>query len=322
MREKLANVTIRAVLIAVLAGGASTAVWPEEGGAGHYAPGANASFVDGLIGKPGWALANFFMYYDASAAGSARVPSAGLLTFGLKSRAYANTVVALWETPVKLGSGDYTVGLGIPYVSVDVDAEVSGELGNRLAAHDSASGIGDILLYPFMVCWPKGDLKYDVRLGVYAPTGEYHSRRLANVGKNYWTLEPTASVIWMSSKRGTEVSAFTGFDFNTTNDEIDYKSGDVFHLDVTAAQHFPLGKVGILGVGANAFYYQQISGDSGNGALLGDFKGKTVGIGPTVSLITRAGKTNLAFELKWLPELSVERRVKGDFVWFKLGVVF
>jgi hypothetical protein len=39
---------------------------------------------------------------------------------------------------------------------------------------------------------------------------------------------------------------------------------------VTLAQHIPLGK-GFIGVGANAFYLQQTTGDSGGGARLGSF---------------------------------------------------
>src|SRR4051812_1039973 len=35
----------------------------EEGGTGHYVPGANASFVDALPGHEGFAIANFFLYY-------------------------------------------------------------------------------------------------------------------------------------------------------------------------------------------------------------------------------------------------------------------
>ena len=48
-----------------------------------------------------------------------------------------------------------------------------------------------------------------------------------------------ASVSWLSSKIGTEVSVYAGFDFNTRNEETGYHSGDVFHLDVTVAQHLP-----------------------------------------------------------------------------------
>ncbi len=96
----------------------------------------------------------------------------------------------------------------------------------------------------------------------------------------------------------------------------------MFHFDATVAQHLPLGKLGVAGVGANAFYYQQITGDSGSGAMLGDFEGRTIGVGPVLSFIAKLGKADLAAELKWLPELDVQNRLKGDYVWFKLGLSF
>jgi hypothetical protein len=179
------------------------------------------------------------------------------------------------------------------------------------------------MLMPFMLGWTNGpDLKYDVRLGIYAPSGDYEVGKLANAGRNYWTFEPAVSVSWLSTKIGTEVSVFAGLDFNTENDATDYQSGTSFHLEGTVAQHLPLGKAGIIGVGANGFLYEQISGDSGSGATLGDFEGRTAGVGPVLSFVAKIGKADVAAEVKWLPELSVEKRLKGDTIWFKLGMVF
>jgi hypothetical protein len=87
------------------------------------------------------------------------------------------------------------------------------------------------------------------------------------VGKNYWTFEPAASLSYMSSKMGLELSAFAGIDFNMKNTDTEYRSGTQFHLDLTVAQHLPLFS-GIIGIGANGFWYQQVSGDSGSGATL------------------------------------------------------
>ena len=126
----------------------------------------------------------------------------------------------------------------------------------------------------------------------------------------------------MRTKLGTEATIFAGLDFNTKNEDTDYQSGTSFHLEGTLAQHLPLGKAGVIGVGANAFLYQQISGDSGSGATLGDFEGRTAGVGPVISFITKIGHADLAAEVKWLPELDVEKRLKGDTIWFKLGLVF
>jgi hypothetical protein len=50
--------------------------------------------------------------------------------------------------------------------------------------------------------------------------------------------------------------------------------------------------------------------------------GRTVGIGPVVSYATKLGETDLVAEVKWPPELEVNKRLKGNYVWFKLAVLF
>lgn len=297
----------------------------EEGGGGHYMPGANASFVDALPGKPGLAIANFFNYYKASADVSR---FGGLVTAGIDATAYADTVVALYRTPLTFLGGSYVVGVAVPYVWMEVKGHVQlpGPGGGTitLTKRDTANGFGDITVYPFMLGWTGlgGDLKYDVRLGIYVPTGEYKTGDLANVGKNYWTFEPAVSCSYLSSKTGLELSAFAGVDFNTNNSDTEYQTGDQFHLDVTVAQHLPLFG-GLIGIGATGFYYQQLNGDSGSGAvLLGDFKGRTNGIGPVLSYVTKVSKKDLVAEVKWLREFDTKNRLEGDYIWFKLAVMF
>ena len=322
MKRNIVRIIGGTVVVTALLGGLGQELWAEEGGGGHYAPGAAASFIDTLPGRPALAVANYFMYYNASAGATRPFPLGGQITFDVHTRAYCDSILALYETPLKLAGGNYTVGLAIPYVWLEVDGKVTGPLGT-IKVRDTANGLGDITLYPFMLGWTKGDLKADLRLGIYAPTGDYDAGQLANIGKNYWTFEPMVSASWFSSKFGTEVSAFAGLDFSTKNNATDYQSGDVFHLDGTVAQHLPLGKLGAIGVGANAFYYQQITADTGAGATtLGDFEGRTIGVGPVVSFIGKLGKTDLVAEVKWLPELDVKHRVKGDYVWAKVGLAF
>lgn len=295
----------------------------EEGAGGHYLPGATSTFIDALPGKPSVVIANAFTYYDGSADAAKLLPIAGRVTLDAEATCYADTLFGIYQTPLKLLGGNYAVGAAIPWVSLDVTATVVPPVGPNFQRTDSADGLGDIMLYPFMLGWMHGsDIKYDVRLGAYAPTGDYDVGELANTGRNYWTFEPSASFSWLSSKIGTEASVFAGFDINTENPDTDYTSGTSFHLEATLAQHIPVGKIGIFGLGANAFYYQQVSGDSGSGATLGDFEGRTVGVGPVLSFVRKVGSADLAAEVKWLPELDVEKRMKGDYVWFKIGVVF
>jgi hypothetical protein len=198
-----------------------------------------------------------------------------------------------------------------------------GVLSPPVNIRDTANGIGDIMLMPFMLGWTNlmKDFKLDARLSIYAPTGDYEQGQIANVGKNYWTFEPGIMASWLSTKIGTEISLYTGVDFNTENEDANYTSGTTLHFDLTVAQHLPLWG-GFVGVGANAFYYDQISGDSGSGARLGDFEGRTIGVGPVLSYVHHVGKAELLAELKWLPELDTNNRLEGDIVWFKVGLLF
>lgn len=322
MKYKILKTFSHTALLIALSLGSFTNARAEESGSGHYLPGAAASFIDALPGRPGLAVVNFFTFYDASASASRQLPFGGSITAGIDATVYADTLAGIYTTPLKLLGGDYAVGLAFPFVRVDVEGTVTiGPITGAIS--DEASGPGDMTLYPFMLGWTDldGDLKYDLRLGIYAPTGDFDVGALANVGKNFWTFEPMVTLSYLSSKIGLEVSAYAGLDFNTNNDDTDYQTGDQFHLDMTVAQHLPLFG-GFIGVGANGFYYQQISGDSGSGAKLGDFEGRTVGVGPVLSYAMKIDKSDLVAEVKWLPELDVENRLEGDYVWFKLAMAF
>ena len=313
------NVLLSLLGIALLIGPGLRA---EEGGSGHYMPGATASFIDAFPGRTALALVPQFTAYEGKASGSRQIPIIGGGGLKLDAKGYAITLPIIYQTPLEVLGGHYAAGIVLPLVSMETTGQLT--IGGLPPAkrRDTAEGIGDIFLLPVMLGWSWGDLKYDVRMGVYAPTGEYDKNDLANLGKNYWTFEPSVSLSYISSKIGLEVSAFAGLDFNTKNDDTDYQTGDQFHLDVTVAQHLPLGKKGLIGIGANAFYYQQITGDSGAGAVLGDFEGRTVGVGPVLSYATKIGKTDVVAEVKWLPELDVTKRLKGDYVWVKLALLF
>jgi len=292
----------------------------EEGGSGHYAPGATADFIDALPGKPAWVFADAFTYYHGAA--TPPIDFAGNATLNAHATLYADSIFALYETPLTLLGGNCAAGTVIPYVWLKVDANIKVIGPVNPTKSDSTSGLGDIELLPFMLGWTNAsDMKYDVRLGVYAPTGSYEKGQLANAGRNYWTFEPALSFSWLSSKIGTEVTAFGGVDINTENNATHYQSGTSFHLDGTVAQHFPL-LGGFAGVGAEGFVYEQITADSGSGATLGSFEGHTYGVGPVVSYAHKIGKVDFAGEVKWLPEVDVQKRLQGDYVWVKLGIVF
>jgi hypothetical protein len=38
--------------------------------------------------------------------------------------------------------------------------------------------------------------------------------------------------------------------------------------------------------------------------------------------VCKLGRADLIAEIKWLPELDVEKRLEGDYLWFKLALMF
>ncbi len=92
-------------------------------------------------------------------------------------------------------------------------------------------------------------------------------------------------------------------------------------MDVSIQQLLPLGK-GFLGIGANGFIYEQFTGDSGSGASLGDFEGRTMGVGPVLSYILIVGNNTFVAEASWLPELETKNRLEGEHIWAKLAWQF
>lgn len=304
---------------------ACTARAEQGGSTGHYAPGAYLDFSGFPPSGPGWYVANYFLDYNNGTFGGSRgLPFGSLIGLGVTANVQAEAPSVVYALPFDFFGGRLSTGFAPSYQWVTVEAKVALNLnGNVLSVtrKDTASGSGDVQWIPLMAGWTNGDFSYGGLLNIWAPTGEYNKSQLANVGLGYWTFEPMLAFSWLSQKIGTEVSLFTAVDFNTSNNAVDYQSGDLFHLDATVAQHLPLFG-GFAGVGASAFYMKQFTGDSGSGARLGGFQAETYGVGPTLSYIHNIGQKTLVVDGSWLPQLHSNNTTKGDFWWIKVTLAF
>jgi len=292
----------------------------SEGGTGHYVPGAVATMIDLAPTQPGWVIEPIYLHYEGDVGLTDEIPIAGIDVFGLK----ATSDVALlggfytFEQPV-LGA-HYSVGVMLPYVWMTVEGEIETVLGD-LSVRDTASGFGDLTLIPAMLGWKDGPWQYNAALTVYAPTGDYEVGRLANPGLNYWSFNPWAGVSYNNPKNGFNAALHGGLVLNTENPDTDYRSGVMTHLEGSVQQLLPVGR-GFLSIGAEAFWLEQVTADSGQRPVLGDFKGRTAGIGPVLGYVLPMGEQNFVAELRWLPELETKNRLEGDYVWLKLVYQF
>ena len=128
------------------------------------------------------------------------------------------------------------------------------------------------------------------------------------MGFNRWAGDLTGSLTWLDPKSGIEVSLAPGVTFNGENPDTNYKTGTEFHIEAAVMKH--VSKEFAFGVAG--YHYQQITGDSGSGAVLGDFKGRVSAIGPNLTYNFQVGKTPVLTSIRWLHEFNAQNRLVGD----------
>jgi hypothetical protein len=309
-------------LLAAVAGVAVLAMPPAasagEGGTTHIIPGAMATLADNAPASgPGMFVKPMYMHYSGSV--SARIPTAAGLAGNVEATSNTYAVVGGYTFAEKVLGAAYTMVAALPYTSLDISGDVTAPSGAKVRIGNRVSGFGDITVIPAMLAWkePDSHWQFNFVLPIYAPTGSYELGRLGNTGLNYWTVDPIFGVVYSNAKSGFNALLHSGLAFNSENPDTNYKSGNLLHFDGALQQILPVGS-GLMTLGLEAFYFKQVSCDSGTGATLGCFKGKTVGLGPVIGYIQPFSKTeSLVLELKWLTETTTEKRLEGDYLWLK-----
>ena len=293
----------------------STVAVAEEGGSGHYMPGSISSFMDGAPKLGGVVVRLNYLNYQGVA--SSPLPFSDKLVANLDARSNALALTVLWSPRLDHGIEDlhWAVTATIPVLNMDISGDVA-----HLEHGGDRTALGDIVFSPLMVNYDAfKNIDINFRVNIYAPTGSYDVDRLINNGKNFWTVEPTIGFMYFGQENGIEASLFFGADFNWENPDTNYKSGTQIHLDGTLAQHFPF-MGGLAGAGVTAYWYDQVTGDSGSGATFGEFKAEAAGVGPVISWAEKTGK--YVGELKYLRDFHNEKRLDSDIVWLKLVAKF
>jgi hypothetical protein len=292
----------------------------SEGGATHYMPGAAATMIDLAPSKPGWVVEPIYLNYEGDVGVSKQIPVAGVLTTNMNAELDVILLGGFYSFEQPLLGATYSIGAYLPYAWMTVEAEVNSARGGRFV-RDKENGLGDMTFIPLMMAWKDGPWQFNSALSVYAPTGKYELGDLANPGLNYWSFDPFVGVSYNHPTLGFNAALHGGFTFNTENTDTDYQSGSLFHLEGSVQQLLPLGP-GFVSVGAESFYLQQVESDSGQRPILGDFKGRTTGIGPVLGYVLPLGENTLVAELRWLTELDTKNRLNGDYIWLKVVYQF
>jgi hypothetical protein len=139
------------------------------------------------------------------------------------------------------------------------------------------------------------------------PVGAYSPTRLAALGLGHWAVDGGVGYTYLDEKAGIEVSAIFGLTYNFINPYTQYTSGTDAHLDWAISPYlndkFHIGAVG--------YFYNQISGDSGAGARLGDFKSRVAGVGPQIGFFFPVSDWQGYLNLRAYYEFDARNRLEG-----------
>jgi hypothetical protein len=218
-----------------------------------------------------------------------------------------NFTTVLFKPEARLFGAQYATGIFVPLVDLDFGASLSGG-GPTVRVSDTASGVGDVALIPIALYWSGEKIHTSFAHFIVTPTGDYDTSNAINDGLNYWSFDTNFALTYLNPETGRDVSFDIGHIYNTKNDDTDYQTGQELHLDVAFNQFFSE----TFAVGLHGFYLKQITGDSGSGALLGDFEAEAAGVGPALLWSTKIGNQSVSFIAKWLHEFHAENRLEGD----------
>ncbi|MDM0110562.1 transporter [Variovorax sp. J22R133] len=299
---------------------ASTVSQADEGGMSFWLPGQFGSFA-AVPGDPGWSLPLVYYHTSADAGVGKSFPRGGQVRAGLDVTADLLFAIPTYVFTEPLLGGQASVSVagvfGRTKVGVDATLTGPGGLTRTGSQSDSLTGGGD--LYPSAYLkWNRGVHNFMAYTMAGVPVGAYQAERLANLGTNHWSLDAGGGYTYLDPKAGHEFSATLGFTYNFENPDTDYQNGIDGHLDWAASQFLSEQ----LHVGLVGYFYQQLTGDSGAGATLGDFKSRVYAVGPQIGYFFPVGGQKWYVNLKGYYEFEARNRPKGWNTWITLAIPF
>src|SRR5262245_36711581 len=282
-----------------------------EGALGRPISGTSVAPNAGVVPpEPIWITNLGQTWFHGSIGADHQVPIAGQTSVGMDAKISFTTatLVKVWDTGP--GAWNFASAGTVPYASIDV----TGTLASRSAqgsVTQSTSGLFDLYFTPIVAGYHISKLEHvALSFNVWAPTGSYDPKRLANTSLNVWTFIPQIAYTKLWPDAGWEFDAVSGVQFYTRNKDTDYRNAPLFTLDLMGLKRF--GNAWSAGVIVGTV--QQLGKDSGPTAdKLDGFVGRDWTAGPILTYDTKLeGKLPLSFSLRWVPTISSKNRLDSS----------
>lgn len=288
----------------------------SENGVSFYLLGSGGPGTAMLPPIEGIFFDNSYYHYHGEAKADRQFIVGGNLVAGLDATIDANFGTILWVPTTDFAGGTLAVGgtLVVGRPDMKVDAVISGPQGNPVSISRQADAW--IVADPVATAALGWTIAKNTHLATTAtvniPIGQYREGELANLSFHRWVVDASTALTWHDAEAGWDASAKAGLTFNGENDFTDYDTGTEFHLEGAIERIFSKQ----FSAGAQAYHFQQISGDSGTGARLGSFKGRVSAIGATAAYSFQLGRLPVTMRGRAFKEFGEKNRVGNGTIFF------
>jgi hypothetical protein len=313
---------VRALAIAALAAAAAALVRPagaSENGASLYLLGSGGPGAAIMPPVPGVFFADTTYYYRGESRGGRQLVFNGKVVAGIDGTIAANFPAVLWVPTTDFLGGTLAVGGILPFGETwaSAAAVLTGPRGRQFGVSrgDSAFVLGDPVLLASLG-WRRGNTHAEFSDMLNLPIGQYRKDALANLAFHRWANDFSFAVSWHDPQSGWDISHKMGFTLNGRNDVTDYTTGLEWHIEGAVEKQLTPA----WSLAAQAYHFDQLTGDSGSGALLGPFKGRVTGVGGAVAYNFKLGKAPVTLRLHGATEFGAVNRLQGHAVWLDVSM--
>ena len=291
------NITLAAALACLTC----TPAFATEGGGSAYPNGAE-NFLAGAAPPPGTYV---LLYPSYDHLNKLRDNNGNEIPVPFKVDVAALVPRFIWIGETKMLGGNIGFHGFLPLL--DINAKIAG-----LSQHKK--GLGDVIFGPFLTYHPSDKLHYVLAVDIHAPTGSYSKTDLVNLGRNHWTAGPVAAITY-TQPSGINADIKLHYEFNGSNKDTQYRSGQEFHFDYALGWGF--GNGWTAGVGGYA--YKQITDDKVSGVTVPNAKGSAMAIGPSIKYQSPSG---FFITAKFQQDFAVRNRPEGAALKVKMILPF
>lgn len=285
-----------------------------EAGFSVYGLGGS-SFNAGITPPAGTYVTGLAGYYTGVINGTVTIGGVDI-DAGAEVGFFQTGINVLYVPETKVLGGNLGLSITVPIGHIDLTAMLAAG-GPGITQNVNGWGQGDITPRA-QVGWAGDNFFNTLYVQGTLPTGKYEPGFFPSIGLNRPAVDAGWAFTMIEPDSKVQFNGIAGLTYNFENPDTDYTSGAEFHFEWALAKDFGNGLI----VGLVGYDYRQITGDSGPGSTLGDFKGSVDAVGLGLSYSTKIEDVPVSVSLRHYREFNTVHRWEGDSTLATVSFVF